>query len=321
MGVQRLLADLKADFAAALLFHGGGHMMLSRKDINPRHVKEILDQGFIPISVDFRLCPELNLIDGPMADACDAVSWARHTLPQMRLRYPGIRPDGERVVCIGWSAGGHLAMTTAWTVLSRGIKAPEAITAFYCPTDYEDSCWTTPNYPGGTEADSNQTYDLLEGVGTIPVTQYNLPADNRPLNGWLSVADPRSRIILHANWKGQALPILLNGLPHQSTVSSSEQSKFNAMPIPSKDAIRSISPYAQICQGKYKTPTYAVHGTKDDLIPWQQTQRVYEALRAQGVSAEVAILDGTPHLFDLFGSSEEEAKAVSDGFKFLARHM
>lgn len=114
--------------------------MLSRKDINPSHVKELLDQGFLPISMDFRLCPELNLIEGPMEDACDAMSWARSKLPKIQLRYPGLQPDGNRVVCVGWSAGGHLAMTTAWTAPSRGIKAPEAVTSFYCPTDYEDKC-------------------------------------------------------------------------------------------------------------------------------------------------------------------------------------
>lgn len=93
------------------------------------------------------------------------------------------------------------------------------------------------------------------------------------------------------------------------------------MPIPPKDAIASISPCSQIRQGTYKTPTYIAHGTDDDLIPWQQSQRTYEALRGQGVSAEVTILKDSPHLFDLFGNSNEEMKAVRDGFAFLARHV
>ena len=45
--------------------------------------------------------------------------------------------DDKKIVIIGWSTGGHLAMTTAWKSKEAGLKAPVAILSFYGPTDGE----------------------------------------------------------------------------------------------------------------------------------------------------------------------------------------
>lgn len=100
----------------------------------------MLEMGLLPISLDHRLCPEIRLVDGPMVDVCDAVEWARIKLPQIPLHNPDVRPDPDKVVVIGWSSGGQLALSTGWTLPERGLRAPEAVLAFYCPTDYEDDC-------------------------------------------------------------------------------------------------------------------------------------------------------------------------------------
>lgn len=102
----------------------------------------------------------------------------------------------------------------------------------------------------------------------------------------MAPSDPRSRIVLHMNWKGQALPVLLNGLPPKSRApSSSPASTFYNMPQPTAEQIVSISPFAQIVRDAYRTPTFLIHGTDDDLIPYQQTQRVHDALVQRGVPA------------------------------------
>lgn len=114
--------------------------MLSRKDVRPRQIKFLLDNGLLPVSIDYRLCPELNLLQGPMTDVCDGLRWARDELPNLRLKCLGIQVDGNQVVVVGWSSGGHLATTLAWTARLRNVRPPEAILAFYCPLDYEDEC-------------------------------------------------------------------------------------------------------------------------------------------------------------------------------------
>ncbi|KAL4987377.1 hypothetical protein BDW68DRAFT_188060 [Aspergillus falconensis] len=312
----------------ALMIHGGGHVMLSRRDIRPKQTAHLHSLGFLPISIDYRLCPEVTLTEGPMRDVSDAMAWARSTLPSLQLLCPGLAVDTSRVVIVGWSTGGHLAMTTAFTCLERGLSPPDAILAFYCPTDYEDPVWAKPNYPENTDVDglSVMKYNLLEGVQKRPITAYNIPPSSRsssktggtPAGGWMAPDDPRSRIVLHMNWKGQCLPVLLRGLPHSDSVSSDEAEQLMSQPQPNIEEIQRVSPYAQIQKGVYRTPTFVIHGTEDDLIPYQQSVRTVQALKDKGIRAEVSAPQGKVHLFDMFkdvdGSSWE---VVKRGYDFL----
>ena len=118
------------------MIHGGGYMTLSRRAVRPHQTRHLLDQGYLPISIDYRLCPEVDLISGPMADVRDAVAWAKNDLPSI-VRAKGIDVDPSKLVCIGWSTGGHLAMTTAWTCQAAGQAPPQAILSFYSPIDFQ----------------------------------------------------------------------------------------------------------------------------------------------------------------------------------------
>ncbi|KAF6223374.1 hypothetical protein HO133_000216 [Letharia lupina] len=120
----------------ALMIHGGGHMTLSRKAIRPFQTACLLRHNVLPVSIDYRLCPEINLIDGPITDVRDAYGWLQTGL-QAVVRSRGILVDEKRIVVIGWSTGGHLAMTTAWKSKEAGLRPPVAILSFYGPTDFE----------------------------------------------------------------------------------------------------------------------------------------------------------------------------------------
>ncbi|KAL4963709.1 uncharacterized protein BDV14DRAFT_201678 [Aspergillus stella-maris] len=304
----------------ALMIHGGGHVMLSRKDIRLKQTAYLHSLGFLPVSIDYRLCPETTLPDGLMCDVSDALAWARNTLPSLPLLCPDLRIDASRIVVLGWSTGGHLAMTTAFTSIERGLAPPDAILAFYCPTDYEDAVWSQPNYPENTENHdmSNLKYNLLDGVQKHPITAYNV-SSSKAVGGWMAPGDPRSRIILHMNWKGQSLPILLRGLPTPDSISRSKAEKLISQPQPNTEEIQRVSPYAQIKKGVYRTPTFIIHGSEDDLIPWEQSVRTIEALKAKGVSAGVIVPQGKKHLFDLYGDVDGSGwEVVKQGYDFVA---
>ena len=111
-------------------------MTLSRKAIRPLQTAFLLAHNILPVSIDYRLCPEINLIDGPITDVCDAYAWAQTDL-QSVVKSKGILIDAKRIVVIGWSTGGHLAMTTAWKSKEAGLTPPVAILSFYGPTDFE----------------------------------------------------------------------------------------------------------------------------------------------------------------------------------------
>lgn len=302
------------------MIHGGGHTLLSRRDIRPKQTRLLLEKGLLPVSIDYRLCPEINIIDGPMTDVCDALKWARDELPYLDLGVPGLKADGDKVVVVGWSTGGTLSLTLGFTAAKRGIRPPEAILAFYCPSNYEADCWRQPNYPENSKSSVPEEYDLLEGVQDSPITGYNVDPKKAAAGGWMSLSDPRSRIVLHMNWTGQALPVLLNGLPSKNAIGNKDPKQWLKLPQPAKEKVVAISPYAQIVRGNYNTPTYLIHGTEDDLIPWQQMQGTYDALVAKGVPAGLDIVEDAIHLFDLYRDRDgRHWQTVLKGYEFLFR--
>lgn len=119
-------------------------MVLSRKAVRPFQTAFLLAHNVLPVSIDYRLCPEINLMDGPIADVCDAYAWAQTGL-QAVVRSKGVLIDEKRIVIIGWSTGGHLAMTTAWKSKEAGLKPPVAILSFYGPTDFESGGESLPH--------------------------------------------------------------------------------------------------------------------------------------------------------------------------------
>lgn len=134
------LTGLCANLDQALLIHGGGHCLYTRKDVNSKHIKMLLANGFLPVSVDYRLCPEVTLVEGPMTDVRDALRWVREELPSINLKRSGLQIDGGCVAAVGWSTGGTLAMSLGFSARPHNIKPPEVVLAFYCPTNYDDDC-------------------------------------------------------------------------------------------------------------------------------------------------------------------------------------
>lgn len=295
--------------------------MLSRKDVRPKQTQTLLDAGFLPVSVDYRLCPETTLQEGPMTDVRDALNWARNTLPSLSRKRSDVRITGERVVAVGWSTGGTLALSLGWTAPSAGLQPPDAILAFYCPTDYEDECWSRENKPYGDAALTTEAYNIWEGISDSPITAYNPPTGTRAAGGWMAKNDARSRIVLHMNWHGQTVPVLVHGLKKSA---QNVQTGVPKLPQPTPEQVQAISPLAQIRSGAYKTPTFLVHPYEDDLIPWQQAQRTADELRRSGVESELRLIGNAAHLFDMYRSHESNAeavKSVADGYAFLTRHV
>jgi acetyl esterase/lipase len=132
------------------MIHGGGHMLLSRRAIRASQTRHLLRQGFLPVSIDYRLCPEINLVDGPITDVCDAYRWVRTVLPKIAVVDGGVRLDPSRVVVIGWSTGGHLAMSLGWMAEAAGMPPPKAVLSFYAPVDFESGGMFSPIQFGRT---------------------------------------------------------------------------------------------------------------------------------------------------------------------------
>lgn len=61
-----------------------------------------------------------------------------------------------------------------------------------------------------------------------------------------------------------------------------------------------------------------MHGTNDELIPWQQTKRTFDELKQTGTQTELVLVKGADHVCDLSSDPESEGwKAVLRGYEFL----
>ncbi|KAK6071029.1 polyketide synthase (beta-ketoacyl synthase) [Seiridium cupressi] len=309
----------------ALLIHGGGHVVFSRKDIAMKHIRILLKRGFLPVSIDYRLCPETTLQAGPVTDAIDALKWVREELPFLQRAGPAISMDHTAVAVIGWSSGGHLAMTLPSSAKIRGVKAPEVIMAFYCPSNLEAEWWRKPIYPKCVLEQPGTKYDLLDGVCQTPISSYT--PDSRSGPGLaMTLQDARWRIVIHMNWKAQLVPILVSGLPskRKAALEDGTSSGWDDLPMPPTADVQAVSPYAQIVQGNYRTPTFIVHGRRDDLIPWQQSHDTICALKSRGVPAGIEVPDQAGHAFDLFPAEDQGGSgwsAVNTAYDFVCRHV
>lgn len=298
-------------------------MLFSRKDVRPAQTRLLLGKGFLPVSVDYRLCPEVSLGEGPMVDVCDAFDWACNELPSIQLPRSKLQIDGDKIVVVGWSSGGQLAMSLGWTAPQRGLRPPAAILVFYAPTDYEDPWWQHPIQPNGAPY-KGQQYNLLDGVRGEPISHYDMVgAWEEPIADPRSQNDPRCRIVLHINWKAQTLPVIMNGLPSSKKAAAvAEQSDavkdWTSLPQPSLETIRSLSPSAQVRDGNYNVPTFFVHGTADDLIPWQLSQDTFYTMLESGIEADMVLLERGPHICDLSSDPKSDGwNAVLKGYNFI----
>jgi acetyl esterase/lipase len=303
-----------APMPLALMLHGGGHMTLSRKAIRPAQTAYLLANGILPISLDYRLCPETNLIDGAMTDVRDAFVWARSSLPSV-LSSKGITVDSERVAVIGWSTGGHLAMSTAWTVGTAGETPPKAILSFYAPTGFLSRDAFTSR--GASLVPHSMSRErILEANLLDPISYYNINSGESPELGWVKSGDPRSELLLSLfrESKEYGLALMLNG--KFGTQRSTE--KLLSEP-PSLQKQAAICPKARLRAGEYDVPTYLNHGDQDEIASFEAASKFQEEMSQKGIKSGFLAVKNGHHIHDLLlkpGTMKWDEE-VEPGYRFL----
>jgi acetyl esterase/lipase len=271
-------------------------MTLSRKYVRPAQTRHLLAHGFLPVSLDFRLCPEVNLIEGPIADIRDGYKWARETMPQ-ELSKLGVSVDVEKIVAIGWSTGGHLALSLAWSTLQAGLPPPTAILSFYAPVNFDSAeifrdCGTTLSRP------SNSVQEISRTLPRTPITTYTPTKSDENNRFWLQPGN-------------MGLPLFLNGLPKDPA-----STEFT---MPSEERIAMIDPLDHLRNGRYTTPTCVVHPTKDNIAPYSAAVRFVDEMKARGLRHRFLSPDGVGHAFDvnLQQGEDEWEEYVKPAYEFL----
>jgi acetyl esterase/lipase len=284
-------------------------MTLSRKYVRPAQTRHLLAHGFLPVSLDFRLCPEVNLIEGPIADIRDGYQWAREKMPQ-ELSKLGVTVDSENIVAIGWSTGGHLALSLAWSTLQAGLPPPTAILSFYAPVNFDSAeifrdCGTTLSRP------SNSVQEISKTLPRTPITTYTPTKSDENNRFWLQPGDVRSDLLISIFKDNMGLPLFLNGLPKDPASTD--------LTMPSEERIAMIDPLDHLRNGRYTTPTCVVHPMKDNIAPYSAAVRFVDEMKARGLRHRFLSPDGVGHAFDvnLQQGEDEWEEYVKPAYEFL----
>ncbi|NQT16262.1 MAG: alpha/beta hydrolase, partial [Planctomycetes bacterium] len=94
-------ADDAAVRPAVVWMHGGALIMGSRHGVPGRLLNLCRDEGFVLVSIDYRLAPEVQ-VPAIIEDVRDAWTWIRQKGPEL------FHVDPNKLLASGGSAGGYL---------------------------------------------------------------------------------------------------------------------------------------------------------------------------------------------------------------------
>lgn len=88
---------------------------------------------------------------------------------------------------------------------------------------------------------------------------------------------------------------------------------------PSPERVAAISPMAQLRAGRYTTPTFLIHGEKDEIVPFHTAVKFADALKGYGVKGGLLAVKGAKHIHDLplRPGTERWQQEVAPGYEFL----
>jgi acetyl esterase/lipase len=255
-------------------------MLGSSRMINKDQVHDCLHRGWIVLAPNHRLCPQVDLLEGPIQDCRDLLSWIHAgSLDEAA--------DLDRIFAFGTSSGGTLALC-----LGFDVPRPVAgIYSMYGPCFFSDASWTKPissmKLPKLSDAFLRQVY----GDGPVPI-EGGVSLEGQA-TGPPDFSDPRQAF---------ALTQIANGKVPQTI-------------FPSQDW-RRVDPAENVTA--HFPPTFIVHGTADTKVPIDLSRKLFRKLQEQGIPSGMLEVPNEEHTFAaqmVVGSRAWEIQR--QGFDFL----
>lgn len=83
--------------------------------VNKDQIADCLSRGWITVSLEHRLCPQVNILEGPITDCRDALAWVYdddglNAELSKNESTSGFTVDKDRVIAFGTSSGGAIAL-------------------------------------------------------------------------------------------------------------------------------------------------------------------------------------------------------------------
>lgn len=275
--------DIQGDFhptstknAPIVLFiHGGGLTWGTRADMKKEQIEFYTENGYNVFTIDYRLAPEVK-IPNIINDIRDAVDWVLQD-GHKQLDY-----DPTRVVVVGSSAGGYLALNT-------GVfeNRPKAIISFYGYGDILGKWYLEPSkhFMKQPKVPEKLVKQLIrsEPISSAPIEE-------------------RYAIYLHSRQQGNWHKYV-TGLD----------------PIVYREHLLSFCPIEHI--DEYYPPTLLIHGDQDEDVPYEESVQMHEALKAKGVSTELVTIPRGKHTFDYDFNTPDTQFAFEKVLAFLKKYI
>jgi len=292
---RKLLCDIwqpplhvKPSGLAFIYMHGSAYYLLDKDFCTRPLFTHLASQGHVIMDVAYRLAPETDFM-GMVHDVQRAIVWMKDHDDKYGI-------DRKRIVLGGGSAGGHLALLTAYTSHDLQFKSEElhdkdisvrAVASLYGPTDLAALYYHTNQH---LIAQSRNNEQKKKASMQLP--------------SWMAkrMGSEFHRLGFDKDFKNAGLMApLLGGTPDECP---EEYDWFSP--------IHHVHPYCP--------PTFLMHGHHDVMVPVSSTIQLHDLLKEKHVPTVMHILPQTDHAFDLIlpAISPSAHTAFYDLERFLA---
>ncbi|MBW7881941.1 MAG: alpha/beta hydrolase [Caldilineaceae bacterium] len=255
---------------AIVYLHGSAWYLMDKDVLTRSFFRHLAAQGHVVMDVAYRLCPEVD-VTGMVGDAKRAVAWMKANAATY-----GVNP--QRVVLMGASAGGHVALLAAYGA-SHPRLTPDELQGVDTSVMALVSYYGVPDLRAYGEHTAAR---LAEGPAQPgAVTERRQPGAlenyfNRLLLGRTLTAEQSPPSPPHREMMRQ----LVGGQP-------GEVPEMYDLASP----IHHVSPASP--------PTLLFHGEHDSIVPVASARRLYQALTTAGVPALYVEFPQAEHAFDI----------------------
>ncbi|KAJ5810607.1 uncharacterized protein N7503_002825 [Penicillium pulvis] len=286
--------------------HGGAFMLGHSKMVSMPQINDCLERGWIVLVPNHRLCPGVNLLEGPMQDIRDLLTWVYDGHLDAVLAEQGPhRVDVENVAAFGTSSGGHLALGLGFNT----PKQPKAIFSLYGAVHFTHPFWKEklPHVaaklpPNLEESFLNKIYD------EVPVpTDSSVSLEGQSESGASkgpNFSQPRDAFAFTQISSGNVISVIY---PPGEPGGSDEGYKL-------VDPVQNVS--AEF------PPTYIVHGLADTMVTIDVSRELHKRLSEAGVPCGMTEVPGEEHTFAMMMKVGSKTWWLQrEGFDFLEKYI
>ncbi|CAG7950662.1 unnamed protein product [Penicillium olsonii] len=277
--------------------HGGAFMLGHSRMVSLPQISDCLARGWIVLVPNHRLCPAVNILEGPMQDIRDLLSWIQDGHLDNVISSRGYCADLDNIAAFGTSSGGHLALSLGFDV----PKPVKAILSLYGSVHFADPAWRIPLPHVAKKLPSDLTPEFLNKI----YDEYPVPTDSSvSLEGQTEAGTGKGPDFSKPR-DAFAFTQIASGTVIDAIYSSKDDPDMKRI-----DPILNVNDAFP--------PTYIVHGMADTMVPIGLSRALLQKLKDHGVRCGMTEVPGEEHTFAAMMEVGSKTWWLQrEGFEFL----